>query len=306
MPELPDISVYREALERRVLGSVIERIRIRSPFVLRTYEPPIEAAERRAVGGVGRLGKRIVLSLDEELHLVMHLMIAGRLRWFDAGATPVKPSAIELASITFDSGVLVITEAGSKKRASLHLVRGAEPLRALHRGGVDVLACTPEEFTAVLRRENRTLKRALTNPAAFDGIGNAYSDEILHASRLSPILLTSKLTDEEAARLRGAAQRILVEWTDRLRREFGLDAPPSPGKFPGPGEITAFRPDFAVHGKFGMPCPICGHAVQRIVHAENETNYCAGCQTGGRVLADRSLSRLLKDGWPRTIEEWEA
>lgn len=303
MPELPDISIYREALEKRVVGQRIDRVRIRGAFFLRTFDPPIEAVERREVRSVSRLGKRLVFALDGDLFIALHLMIAGRLRWADAGGAPVKAGSIEQGSFEFPSGTLTVTEAGTKKRASLHLVHGEDAVRTMHRGGIDVLTCGALEFIEALRRENHTLKRSLTDPRLFDGIGNAYSDEILHAARLSPILLTSKVSDAQASALLDAARGVLIDWTERLRRDFGLDN--GAGRFPGAGEITAFRPEFAVHGKFGRPCPVCGHPVQRIVHAENETNYCAGCQTSGRVLADRSLSRLLKDDWPRRIEDVE-
>ncbi|MBX3390811.1 MAG: hypothetical protein KF691_15285 [Phycisphaeraceae bacterium] len=298
MPELPDIEAYIGALRPRVIGRELSRITIKGPFLLRTFEPPIEEAEGKEVVSVERLGKRIVLGLADELFLVLHLMIAGRLLWKAPGARP--SGRIDLASFDFgDSGVLLLTEASPKKRASLHLLQGRAALRAEDRGGIDVLKCTPAEFASVLLLENRTLKRRLTDPRAFSGIGNAYSDEILHAARLSPVKLTRALGAEEIERLCASAKRVLSEWSDRLRSQFK-------DRFPGVGDITAFRPEFAVHGKYGKPCPVCGSPVQRIVHAENETNYCATCQTGGKVLADRSLSRLLKDDWPRTIEEWES
>jgi formamidopyrimidine-DNA glycosylase len=297
MPELPDITVYIEALRPRVVSQVLEHACVTSPFLLRTVDPPIEEAQGKTVIDVRRLGKRIVLCLTDDLFLVLHLMIAGRLRWLARGAKP--PGKIALAAFDFPTGTLVLTEASPKKRASLHLVRGEAALRDLDPGGLDVLATDRAEFDRVLRRENHTLKRALTDPRAFSGIGNAYSDEILHAARLSPIALTSKLTDAEIARLHVATQSTLTHWIDELRRQFG-------DRFPGPGEITAFRPDFAVHGRYGQPCPVCGTAVQRIRYAENETNYCPRCQTDGRVLADRSLSRLLRDDWPRSVEQLEA
>lgn len=303
MPELPDITVYVEALAPRVVGRTLERLSIRGPFFVRTFDPPTEACEGLRATSVGRLGKRIVLGLDGGLRIVIHLMIAGRLLWKPPGARA--GGKIDLAALSFgDAGTLVVTEASPKKRAGLWVVADDAGLAALDPGGLDVLTCTQDAFAQALRRENRTLKRALTNPRAFDSIGNAYSDEILHAARLSPVRLTGKLADEECGALLQAARATLTRWTDTLRREFGL-AGGGPGRFPGPGEITAFRPDFAVHGRFGKPCPVCGDPVQRIVHAENEVNYCATCQTGGKVLADRSLSRLLKDDWPRTIEEWE-
>lgn len=296
MPELPDITVYVESLRDRIVGQRLERLRIKSPFLLRTVSPPVEEAQGRAVAEVSRLGKRIVVHLEGDIALVIHLMIAGRLLWKDPGRGP--SGKIDLASFGFPTGTLVLTEAGSKRRASLHVVSGAAGLAALDPGGIDVLAAQSAGFSAAIRRENRTLKRALTDPRLLSGIGNAYSDEILHAAGLSPVRLTSALTDEEVERLHGAAKRTLMEWTARLREEFR-------GRFPGQGEITAFRDGFAVHGRFGRPCPVCRTKVQRIVHAENETNYCPGCQTGGRVLADRSLSRLLKGDWPGTVEELE-
>jgi formamidopyrimidine-DNA glycosylase len=307
MPELPDVTVYLEALERRVVGRALRSVRVRSPFLVRTYEPPVEEAEGRVCIGVERLGKRIVLEMEGELFLMLHLMIAGRLRWTDR-VEKGTGGKIEQARFVFDTGTLTLTEAGTKKRASLHVVRGREGLRAIHRGGVDVLASSVSEFGLALTRENRTVKRALTDPRICDGIGNAYSDEILHAARLSPFRQTGSMIPPEIARLRDACISVLTMWTDRLRREFGLVDPEGverPGRFPGAGEITAFRPDFAVHGRFGKPCPACGAPVQRIVYAENECNYCPRCQTEGRILADRSMSRLLRDDWPRTLEELE-
>ncbi|MEX2218416.1 MAG: DNA-formamidopyrimidine glycosylase family protein [Phycisphaerales bacterium] len=302
MPELPDLAVYLDALSRRILNQPLRRILIKSPFLLRTVEPPIESAEGRAVLSLERLGKRLVLGLEGDLFLVLHLMIAGRLLWKPPGAKP--SGRIDLAAFQFDAGTLLLTEASPKKHASLHLLAGRGALRAHDPGGVDPLSCTPGQFRDALTRENRTLKRALASPHLFSGIGNAYSDEVLHAARLSPIQLTRNLADAEAARLHAATRDTLSRWTEVLRRDFGLDGP-GPGRFPGPGEITAFRPGFAVHGRYGRPCPACRCPVQRIIHAENETNYCPACQTGGRILADRSLSRLLKDDWPRTLEEWE-
>jgi formamidopyrimidine-DNA glycosylase len=302
VPELPDITVYQWALRPRIVGRVLERVIVKSPFLLRSVEPPLESCEGRRVEGVKRLGKRIVLGLEADRFLVIHLMIAGRLRWKERGAKP--GGKIDLAALQFESGTLVITEASQKKRASLHVVAGRTALATMDPGGVDPLTCTDDEFRESLLRENRTLKRALASPHLFSGIGNAYSDEILHAAKLSPVQLTRNLPDEEVSRLRIATREMLGRWTERLLREFGLESG-GEGRFPGPGDIKAFRSDFAVHGKYGQPCPVCGSPVQRIVHAENETNYCATCQTGGRVLADRSLSRLLKDDWPRTLEEWE-
>lgn len=296
MPELPDITIYVEALRPRAVGQRLDRVRIKSPFLLRTFEPPIEAVAGRTVTGVSRLGKRIVLGLEGDLFLVIHLMIAGRLLWKDAGRAPT--GKIDLATFEFGSGTLLLTEASQKRRASLHVVRGEPALKALDAGGIDVFTAAPAQFTAALRRENRTLKRAMTDPRTLSGVGNAYSDEILHAAGLSPIKLTSALSGDEFDRLLAAARSTLELWTQRLRDEFR-------GRFPGQGQITAFRDGFAVHGRFGMPCPVCGTKVQRIVRADNETNYCPKCQTGGKILADRSLSRLLKDDWPRTIEELE-
>lgn len=296
MPELPDIELYLHALAPRVVGQPLERIRIVSPFLLRTVEPPVDAVLGLRVHDVRRLGKRIVVRLADDLFLVFHLMIAGRLRWLQRGARP--PGKIVLATFEFPSGTLALTETSSKKRAALHLVQGVPALRALDPGGLEVLEGDRAAFAAALQRENHTLKRALTDPHLFSGIGNAYSDEILHAARLSPVALTSKLTDPEHDRLFSAMQATLTRWTDTLRRQFGQ-------RFPGPGDITAFRSGFAVHGRFGQPCPVCGTAIQRIRYAENETNYCPRCQTDGRILADRSLSRLLKDDWPRRIEDLE-
>ncbi|MBX3381822.1 MAG: hypothetical protein KF805_17140 [Phycisphaeraceae bacterium] len=298
MPELPDIEAYLAALRPRVVDRVLTGVAIKGPFLLRTFDPPVEEVEGKRVVSVGRLGKRIALGLESDLFLVVHLMIAGRLLWKSAGTTP--KGKIDLAAFEFENaGVLVVTEASPKKRAALHVVRGREALRALDRGGIDVLSCSADDFARTLIAENRTLKRRLTDPRAFSGIGNAYSDEILHAARLSPVKLTGTLKPEEIARLHECTVCVLGDWIARLRIQFA-------DRFPGVGEITAFRPEFAVHGKYAKPCPVCASPVQRIVHAENETNYCATCQTGGKVLADRSLSRLLKDDWPRTIEEWES
>jgi formamidopyrimidine-DNA glycosylase len=294
VPELPDIVVYLEALERRVLGEVVRGVRIASPAVLRTYDPPYDAPVGHRVESLQRVGKRIVFGFEEDLYLVIHLMVAGRLRW----EAPKKaiPKKVGLAAIDFDPGTLVLTEQGSHKRAGIWLSRGFEGVAELDRGGVEPLEVSDDEFGAALKRENRTLKRALTDPRIFSGIGNSYSDEILWAARMSPVKRTSQLTDEDVADLRTAVVRSLTEWTDRLREEVGED---------WPTKVTAFRDDMAVHGRFGQPCPRCGSKVQRIVHADNETNYCATCQTGGKLLADRSLSRLLKDDWPKTIEELE-
>jgi formamidopyrimidine-DNA glycosylase len=294
VPELPDIVVYLEALERRVLGEVVRGVRIASPAVLRTYDPPYDAPVGHRVESLQRVGKRIVFGFDDDLYLVIHLMVAGRLRW-EPPKKPI-PKKVGLAAIDFDPGTLILTEQGTHKRAGIWLSRGFEGVAALDRGGVEPLEVGDEEFGAALKAENRTLKRALTDPRIFSGIGNSYSDEILWAARMSPVKRTSQLTDEEVADLRRAVVESLTEWTDRLRDEVGED---------WPTKVTAFRDDMAVHGKFGQPCPRCGSKVQRIVHADNETNYCATCQTEGKLLADRSLSRLLKDDWPKTIEELE-
>jgi len=295
MPELPDIIVYLEALRSRILGRPLVAVRLGSPFLLRSVDPPLSAVQGRTVTGLRRIGKRIVLALDGDLFLVMHLMIAGRLRWKEPGAK--LPRRLGQAAFDFPDGTLLLTEAGSKRRASLHVARGVAALAQFQRGGLEVLECTVGEFGSALRRENHTLKRALTDPRLFSGIGNAYSDEILHRARLSPMKLTSTLDDEGVARLHAASLATLNEWTGRLREEAG-------GNFPE--KVTAFREGMAVHGRFGKPCPACGTSVQRIVYAENECNYCPRCQTQGRLLADRALSRLLKDDWPRTIEELEA
>ena len=292
MPELPDVVVYVESLDRRIAGQRLDRVRLISPFVLRTVVPPLAAAEGRRVDTVRRLGKRIVICLEAELFLVLHLMIAGRLRWLERGQK--LPARITLASFEFATGTVAFTEAGTKKRASLHVVQGEAALAAFDMGGLDVADAGLAAFRERLLRENHTLKRALTDPRLFSGIGNAYSDEILHRARLSPIALTQKLSPEEIARLHRAAREVLAEWTVRLRAETGEDFPAG---------VTAFRPEMAVHGKFRQPCPVCGAPVQRIVYAENETNYCARCQTGGMILADRALSRLLKSSWPRSIDE---
>jgi formamidopyrimidine-DNA glycosylase len=296
MPELPDIELYLHALRPRTAGMRLEKVRLFSPFVLRSVAPPIREAEGRKVVGLERVGKRIVLALEEDLFLMIHLMIAGRLRWSDKVQDTRPSGKVALARFDFEIGQLTLTEVASHKRASLVLARGREALQALDPGGIGVFDASTEAFADRLRAENRTLKRALANPRAFDGIGNAYSDEILHAARLSPLRLTRSLDAGEVERLLGACRKVLAEWTDRLLAEFGE-------RFPGPGDVTAFRSDFAVHGKYGQPCPVCGSPVQRIRYAENETNYCAHCQNEGRMLADRSLSRLLKDDWPKTIEQ---
>ena len=292
MPELPDITVYVECLGRRVLNRRLERIRIASPFVLRTVEPPLSDAEGRLVAAVRRIGKRIVLGLEGDLFLVLHLMVAGRLRWRDAGAK--LPGRAGLAGFDFSTGTLILTEAGSKRRASLHLLSGEAALARQDPGGLEVFESSSEDFGRALTRENHTLKRALTDPHIFSGIGNAYSDEILHAARLSPLKQTSSMSREELIRLHKAVQETLANWTERLRREAG-DAFPE--------KVTAFRDGMAVHGRYGKPCPVCDAPVQRIVYADNETNYCARCQTGGRRLADRALSRLLGADWPRTLDD---
>jgi formamidopyrimidine-DNA glycosylase len=294
VPELPDIVVYLEALERRVLGEVIRGVRIASPSVLRTYNPPYDALEGLEVKSLERVGKRIVFGMEDDLYLVIHLMVAGRLRW-EPPKKPV-PKKIGLAAIDFDTGTLILTEQGTHKRAGIWLSRGFEGVAELDRGGVEPLDAAAEEFATALKKENRTLKRALTDPRIFSGIGNSYSDEILWQAQMSPVKRTSQLTDDEVEHLRQAVVESLTEWTNRLRDEVGED---------WPTKVTAFRDDMAVHGKFGQPCPRCGSKVQRIVHASNESNYCATCQTGGKLLADRSLSRLLKDDWPKTIEELE-
>ena len=292
MPELPDITVYVEALESRILGQPLQRTRIAKPFLLRSVEPPISAAQGKRVTGLRRMGKRIVVELEDDLFLVIHLMIAGRLRWVPAGAKV--PGKIGLAAFDFPNGTLILTEAGSKRRASLWLVRGEQSLEQFERGGLEVLESSLRDFTERLRQENHTLKRSLTDPRLFSGTGNAYSDEILHRAKLSPIKHTSRLTEAEIARLFDATRETLIDWTDRLRRE-------SKGDFPA--KVTAFRDEMAVHGKFGKPCPVCSTPVQRIRYADNETNYCPRCQTEGKLLADRALSRLLKQDWPRSIDE---
>src|SRR6476620_11461268 len=292
MPELPDITVYIEALESRIVGQPLERLRIAKPFLLRSVDPPISAAEGERVTGLRRMGKRIVLELEGDLFLVIHLMIAGRLRWVPAGGKV--PGKIGLAAFDFPNGTLILTEAGSKRRASLWLVRGEESLEQFERGGLEVLDGTLAQFRERLLQENHTLKRSLTDPRFFSGIGNAYSDEILHRARISPIKHTRRLTEEEIERLFQSTRTVLLEWTDRLRTECGDGFP---------GKVTAFHDEMAVHGKFGQPCPDCGTPVQRIRYADNETNYCPRCQTDGKLLADRALSRLLKQDWPKSIDE---
>ena len=295
MPELPDISAYIAAIEQRIVGRMLERVRLASPFLLRTADPPLSAAEDRAVRELRRVGKRIAIGVDGDIWLVLHLMIAGRLHWRPPQARLTGRQA--LAAFDFAQGALVLTEAGSKRRASLHVVRGEEGLRSLDPGGVEIFATDLDGFRAALTLENRTLKRALTDPRLISGVGNAYSDEILHAARLSPIALTHKLTADEWQRLFAATRSTLALWRDRLVAQ-------ARDKFPE--GVTAFRPEMAVHGRYGRPCPRCGAPLQRIRYADNETNYCPTCQTGGKVLADRSLSRLLGSDWPRTLEELEA
>ncbi len=294
MPELPDITLYLEHLARRVLDQPVERVELVQPFVLRTVDPPLSAAEQQRVIELRRIGKRIVLGLPGELFLVLHLMIAGRLRWREPGAK--RPAANVLAAFRFPVGTLFFTEAGSARRASLHVVRGEEALRAFNRGGLEVLEADLPAFAARLTAENHTLKRALTDPRLLSGIGNAYSDEILHRARLSPLAHTTRLSSEEIERLYHATRSTLLEWIDRLRAQAGEAFPET---------VTAFRDGMAVHGRYRLPCPVCGSPVQRIRYAANETNYCARCQTGGRLLADRALSRLLKQDWPRSIDEVE-
>jgi len=293
MPELPDIVVYIEALHSRIFGKTLDRVLIGGPFLLRTAEPPLESAFHRTVTGLRRAGKRIAIGLDNHVWLVLHLMIAGRLHWSDRAKTP--DGRRTLAAFDFDSGTLTLTEAGSQKRASLHVVND-RGLADLDPGGIDVLNCSLEDFTAQLTSANHTLKRSLTDPRLFSGIGNAYSDEILHRAQLSPVLLTGRMTPEEVARLHQATRDTLLDWIAKLRAEAA-------GKFPE--KVTAFREGMAVHGRYGQPCPRCGAKVQRIRYASNETNYCARCQTGGKLLADRALSRLLRQDWPRTLEELE-
>lgn len=294
MPEFPDVELYLESLRPRIEGRVLQRVRLANPFLLRSVEPMIDAAEGKRVTGLRRLGKRIVFALEKDLFLVLHLMIAGRLHWKPPGTKP--PGKVGLAAFEFDSGTLTLTEAGSKRRASLYLVKGEAELAKHDPGGLEVLDATLSEFLERLKSENHTLKRALTDPTLFSGIGNAYSDEILHTARMSPMALTQRLTDEESKRLFEAIRQTLRDWFAQLRQETG-------GRFPE--KVTAFREGMAVHGRFGKPCPVCGTEVQRIRYADNETNYCPRCQTDGKVLRDRSLSLLLKDDWPKSIHEME-
>lgn len=294
MPELPDVSLYCNALSRELVGRRIEGVVVKSPFLIRSFEPPIEDIVAREVEAVDHIGKRIRIKLDPELYIVIHLMIAGRFQWKEAGKKPTTKR--DLMAIAFEHGTLMITEAGHKHRASLHLEQCLEDSLAHDPGGIDIMTCSYEAFEAGLTKENRTLKRALTNARIFSGIGNAYSDEILLRARLSPIKWTSKLDADERKRLFEATQEVMNEWIERLLSQAG-------SKFPS--KVTAFRPEMGAHGKFGQPCPQCGSPIQRIVYADNETNYCATCQNNGKVLADRSLSRLLKDDWPRDIESWE-
>jgi formamidopyrimidine-DNA glycosylase len=295
VPELPDVTVYAEALGPRILGHRLERVSIRGPFLLRTASPPVQVLEGRSVTAIRRMGKRIAIGVEGDLWLVLHLMIAGRLHWRTVAPKPTDRRV--LAAFTFDNGVLTFTEGGTEHRAAVHVIAGEEGLDALDAGGIDVMSSTPEQFAEMLRSENHTLKRALTDPRLFSGIGNAYSDEILHRAQMSPVAMTGRMTDADAARLHTATREVLTEWIDRLRSEAG-------SKFPE--GVTAFRPEMAVHGKYGKLCPRCGAKVQRIRYASNETNYCAVCQTGGKLLADRGLSRLLHEDWPRNLEEMEA
>jgi formamidopyrimidine-DNA glycosylase len=292
VPELPDVTIYIEALASRVLSHTLEKLRLANPFVLRTVEPGRHDIEEKKVVELRRVGKRIVIGLEDELFIVIHLMIAGRFKWLAKG-TKI-PGKLGLAAFDFDNGTLLLTEAGSKRRASIHIVRSEDAIRALDPGGLEPLEMSVEQFRTAVRRERHTLKRTLTDPHTFSGIGNAYSDEILHRARLSPVQLSTNLSPEEIETLYRATREVLIEWIERLRAEAGE-------KFPE--KVTAFRPEMAVHGRFNEPCPVCGSPVQRIVYAENETNYCARCQTGGRLLADRALSRLLKGDWPRSIDE---
>ena len=294
MPELPDVELYVAALRRHVGGRTIRSVRVTSPFFVRTFDPPVNALDGRTVLSLTRMGKRLVWELDGDLFVVVHLMIAGRLRWRPRG--DAIPAKVGLAAFDFDEGMLLFTEAGSRKQASMHVVRGRDAVSAMDPGGADVFTMSRDAFAAALRTSNHTLKRQLTDPHVFSGIGNAYSDEILHAARLSPVKLTQSLTDDEIARLLHATREVLRDWTARLQEETGDDFPE---------KVTAFRSGMAVHGRYGKPCPRCGAPVQRIVYARNEANYCAACQTGGRLLADRALSRLLREDWPKTLEDLE-
>jgi formamidopyrimidine-DNA glycosylase len=294
MPELPDVVVYLEALAPRVLRRPLERLRVGNPFLIRTIEPPPAAVQGKRVVSLRRLGKRLVFGLEDDLHLVLHLMIAGRLRWRERGAAI--PGKVGLAAFDFPTGTVILTEQGARRQASLHILAGSQALASLDPGGLEVLDADLPTFAERLTRENHTLKRALTDPHIFSGIGNAYSDEILHAARLSPMKLTASLDDEEAARLYEATRATLEKWIERLRDEIGEGFPE---------KVTAFRDGMAVHGRYGQPCPVCGSPVQRIVYARNEANYCATCQTGGKLLSDRALARLLKEDWPKTLEEME-
>ena len=296
MPELPDVTVYIEALEKRILGARFDGLEIGNPFLLRSIDPAPQDLVGKKVERLRRLGKRIVIELEDDLFLVIHLMIAGRLHWKPGASRPSLPKKRGLARFDFTSGSVTLTEAGSKRRASLHLVRGESDLALLDRGGLEVFESDLEEFRRALARENHTLKRSLTDPRLFSGIGNAYSDEILHRARLSPVTWTSRLSEEETERLYRATRETLIEWTDELRRDAGDDFPE---------KVTAFRPKMAVHGRYRQPCPVCATPVQRIAYAENETNYCPRCQTGGKLLADRALSRLLRQDWPKSLEELE-
>ena len=294
MPELPDVELYLSALRPRVVGRAVERVRVSSPFFVRTFDPPLASIEGKVIHTLTRVGKRLVWALDADLFLVVHLMIAGRLRWKEKGAAI--PAKVGLAAFDFSDATLLFTEAGSRKQASMHLVRGAQAVAAMDPGGAEIFAMSPAQFAAALRSGNHTLKRSLTDPHLFSGIGNAYSDEILHAAQLSPVKLTHALSDDEIARLFDATRSVLQYWLQLLQEETG-DAFPE--------KVTAFRPGMAVHGRYGKPCPRCGAPIQRIVYARNESNYCAACQTGGRLLADRALSRLLRDDWPKTLEDLE-
>jgi formamidopyrimidine-DNA glycosylase len=294
MPELPDVELYVSALRRHVAGRAVRRVRVSSPFFVRTFDPPVSALEGAIVQSITRMGKRLVWELDGDLFVVVHLMIAGRMRWRERGEAI--PAKVGLAAFDFDDGTLLFTEAGSRKQASMHVVRGRSAAAAMDPGGADVFTMPRDAFASMLRASNHTLKRQLTDPHVFSGIGNAYSDEILYAAQLSPVKLTQSLTDDEIARLFDAVRGVLRDWTVRLQQEAGEAFPE---------KVTAFRPGMAVHGRYGKPCPRCGAPVQRIVYARNEANYCAACQTGGRLLADRALSRLLREDWPKTLEELE-